>query len=139
MVKGDYLMGVRMQILNFETSWEKAIATKDRKLITEIFQRSNTPDGQNIRLEPIWEAMNYKGEVLITVLIHNFTDTALIFHNQKFSYHENKAVIAEHIFTIPQLVITPKTSTPWTFIFPIEILHQREIRGKGKLEYKQHN
>jgi len=134
MLKGDYLLGVRMQILNFETSWEKAIATKDRKLITEIFQRSNTTDGQSIRLEPIWEAMNYKGEVLITVLIHNFMDTALTFQNQKFTYIEKESIIAEHIFTVSQLVIKSKTSMPWTFIFPIESLHQKEIRGNGKLE-----
>ena len=134
MVKGDYSLGVRMQILNFETSWEKAIATKDRKLITEIFQKSNTTDGQSIRLEPIWEAMNYKGEVLITVLIHNFMDKGLTFQNQKFIYLEKESIIAEHIFTVSQLVIKPKTSMPWTFIFPIESLHQKEIHGNGKLE-----
>lgn len=102
-----------MQQLEFESSWEKAIAIKDRESITKIFQNSNVIDGQSIRLEPIWEALNYKGEVLITVLIHNFTDTRLTFRHQKFAYIEEETIITEHIFTIPQLMIKPKTSMPW--------------------------
>lgn len=123
-----------MQKLKFESSWGKAIAVKDKELIAEIFQNSNTEDGQSIRLVPIWEAMNYKGEVLITVLIHNFMDTELTFQNQKFTYIEKEAIIAEHIFTVPQLIIKRKTSMPWTFIFPIESLEMKEIRGNGKLK-----
>ncbi|MEK3979007.1 SLAP domain-containing protein [Psychrobacillus sp. FSL K6-2836] len=123
-----------MQKLKFESSWGKAIAVKDKELIAEIFQNSNTEDGQSIRLVPIWEAMNYKGEVLITVLIHNFMDTELTFQNQKFTYIEKEAIIAEHIFTVPQLIIKRKTSMPWTFIFPIESLVMKEIRGNGKLK-----
>lgn len=123
-----------MQQLEFESSWEKAIAIKDRESITKIFQNSNVIDGQSIRLEPIWEALNYKGEVLITVLIHNFTDTWLTFQHQKFTYIEEETIITEHIFTIPQLMIKPKTSMPWTFIFPVESLRMKEIHGNGKLE-----
>lgn len=123
-----------MQKLQFESSWEHAIALKDRELITNIFQNSNTEDGQSIRLEPIWEAMNYKGEVLITVLIHNFSNTGLTFQNQQFTYIEKETIIAEHIFTVPQLIIKPKTSMPWTFIFPTESLEMKEIRGNGKLK-----
>ncbi|QUG40263.1 SLAP domain-containing protein [Psychrobacillus sp. INOP01] len=123
-----------MQKLQFESSWEKAIAIKDRELITDIFQNSNTESEQSIRLEPIWEAMNYKGEVLVTVLIHNFTNTVLTFQNQKFVYIEQETVIAEQIFTVPQLIIKPKTSMPWTFIFPIESLEMKEIHGSGKLQ-----
>lgn len=123
-----------MQKLQFESSWEHAIALKDRELITNIFQNSNTEDGQSIRLEPIWEAMNYKGEVLITVLIHNFSNTGLTFQNQKFTYIEKETIIAEHIFTVPQLIIKPKTSMPWTFIFPTESLEMKEIRRNGKLK-----
>ena len=123
-----------MQILKFEPSWEKAISINDRKLITDIFQSSNTQFNQSTRLKPIWEATNYKGEVLITILIHNFTNTTLTFRNQKLSYQEKNIVIAEHIFTVPQLVIKPKTSMPWTFIFPIESLYIKEIQGNGKLE-----
>ena len=123
-----------MQQLEFESSWEKAIAIKDRELITKIFQNSNVIDERSIRLEPIWEALNYKGEVLITVLIHNFTDTRLTFQHQKFAYIEEETIITEHIFTIPQLMIKPKTSMPWTFIFPVESLRMKEIHGSGKLE-----
>ena len=128
---------LKLQNLQFEPSWEKAIAVKDRQQIRDIFNNSNITDVQSIRFVPIWEAMNYKGEILITVLIHNFKDTVLTFQKQKFTYHESEAVVAEHIFSIPQLVIKPKTSTPWTFIFPIESLYTTEIRGNGKLEYKQ--
>ncbi|MCZ8533847.1 SLAP domain-containing protein [Psychrobacillus psychrodurans] len=123
-----------MQNLQFESSWEKAIAIKDRELITEIFQDSNMIDGQIIRLVPIWEALNYKGEILITVLIHNFADIEQIFHKQKIAYIEKDTIIAEHTFTVPKLIIKPKTSMPWTFIFPVESLRMKEIDGNGKLE-----
>lgn len=123
-----------MQNLQFESSWEKAIAIKDRELITEIFQDSNMIDGQIIRLVPIWEALNYKGEILITVLIHNFADIEQIFHKQKIAYIEKDTIIAEHTFTVPKLIIKPKTSMPWTFIFPVESLRVKEINGNGKLE-----
>lgn len=122
-----------MQRLHFEPSWEKTIALEDRELITEIFRGSNLKDDANIRLEPIWEAKNYKGEVLITVLIHNFMDTDLTFQNKKITYVENKAIIAEYIFTIPQLFIEPKTSLPWTFIFPVESFKIDKFHGNGKL------
>lgn len=123
-----------MQNLQFESSWEKAISIKDRELITEIFQNSNMKDGQIIRLVPIWEALNYKGEILITVLIHNFTDIEQIFQKQKIAYIEKETIIAEHTFTIPQLTIKPNTSIPWTFIFPVKSLRMKDIRGNGKLE-----
>lgn len=138
MVKEDDINGgvLNLQSLQFEASWEKAIAINDRKLITDIFQVSSKKGEVSIQLVPIWEAMNYKGEVLITVLIHNFTDTPLTFRHQKFTYQENETVVAEHIFTIPQVVIKPRNSMPWTFIFPIESLLLKKIRGNGKLECK---
>ena len=125
-----------LQSLQFEASWEKALAINDRKLITDIFQVSSKIGEESIQLVPIWEAMNYKGEVLITVLIHNFTDTPHTFRHQKFTYQENETVVAEHIFTIPQVVIKPRNSMPWTFIFPIESLLLKKIHGNGKLECK---
>lgn len=125
-----------MQTLQFESSWEKTIAIKDRELITEIFQDSNSNmiDGQIIRLVPIWEALNYKGEILITALIHNFADIEQIFQKQKIAYIEKETIIAEHTFTVPKLIIKPKTSMPWTFIFPVESLRMKEINGNGNLE-----
>lgn len=123
-----------MQTLQFESSWEKTISIRDRELITEIFQDSSMIDGQIIRLVPIWEALNYKGEILITVLIHNSTDIEQIFQKQKIAYIEKETIIAEHTFTVPKLIIKPKTSMPWTFIFPVESLRMKEINGNGKLE-----
>lgn len=125
-----------MQTLQFESSWEKTISIRDRELITEIFQDNNSSmiDGQIIRLVPIWEALNYKGEILITVLIHNFTDIEQIFQKQKIAYIEKETIIAEHTFTVPKLIIKPKTSMPWTFIFPVESLRMKEINGNGNLE-----
>jgi SLAP domain-containing protein len=125
-----------MQTLQFESSWEKTIAIKDRELITEIFQDSNSNmiDEQIIRLVPIWEALNYKGEILITALIHNFADIEQIFQKQKIAYIEKETIIAEHTFTVPKLIIKPKTSMPWTFIFPVKSLRMKEINGNGNLE-----
>jgi len=122
-----------MQQLKFEPSWDKALSSKDRIMFQQLFKETSVSDANLTQLVPVWHASNYKGELLITVLIHNFTNQTLSFHNTKLSYIENGKSVAEHTFTHSSLIIEPGVSMPWTFIFPVECLNN-PINGNGTLD-----
>jgi len=124
-----------MQKLQFEPSWDKTLSPKDRKRIEEIHFETSLSNPANVQLTPLWQAANHKGELLVTVLVHNFSQQVLLFHNKKLRYIENKEIIAEYIFNLPSLVIQRETSMPWTFIFPVESLKNRATLEKGHLEF----
>lgn len=125
-----------MQQLKLESSWDKALSSKDRKDIEAIFLETSTNNLENIRLTPIWNAVNHRGELLITVLIHNFTQKTLTFSEKRLVYIENDEIVAESSFTLPTLVIPSKVSMPWTFIFPVDCLKKSAEFEKGHLEIK---
>lgn len=124
-----------MQKLQFEPSWDKTLSPKDRKRIEEIYFETSLSNPANVQLTPLWQATNHKGELLVTVLVHNFSQQVLLFHNKKLRYIENKEIIAEYIFNLPSLVIQRETSMPWTFIFPVESLKKPATLEKGHLEF----
>ncbi|USK68624.1 SLAP domain-containing protein [Peribacillus asahii] len=124
-----------MQKLQFEPSWDKTLSPKDRKRIEKIHFETSLSNPANMQLTPLWQATNHKGELLITVLVHNFSQQVLLFHNKKLRYIENKEIIAEHIFSLPSLIIQRETSMPWTFIFPVESLKKPATLEKGHLEF----
>lgn len=128
-----------MQKLQFEKSWDKALSEQDRARINQVF--SETKDIKNVGVQfiRIREAENYKGEILVMVLIHNPTREAFIFRNTMLRYLENKEVIAEHSFTFPALISEPETSMPWTFIFPVESHKSKPTYENGRLEMSPHN
>ncbi|WP_188207190.1 SLAP domain-containing protein [Alkalibacillus aidingensis] len=101
-----------MQKLVFESKWEQTISEQDRQKIESTFNKINIPNHQ-VRLTPLWQAVNHKGELLVTTLIHNSTNQSLSFNNTKVQY-DNRV---EALFTLP-ISIDPQTSMPWTFIFP---------------------
>ena len=70
----------------------------------------------DIQLSFLWEAINHKGERLVTVLIHNREDTPLPFQDTAITYYNEDKQIAAGTFNLP-LEIPGKTSMPWTFIF----------------------
>lgn len=109
-----------MQTLKFEYSWDKALSHKDRKTIEAIFLETCNFNNGSIQLIPLWQASNHKGELLVTVLIHNFTQCTYNFNETLIGYSEHNELLAKHLFTISSLVIPPVTTMPWTFIFPIE-------------------
>ncbi|MGE8207493.1 SLAP domain-containing protein [Heyndrickxia sp. NPDC080065] len=111
-----------MQKLKFESSWDKTLSDKDRKRINQVFLGSNLSKEDSIQLTPLWQARNYKGELLVTVLVHNFGTQVLSFRDKNLCYVENNEVVAKHKFPLSNLIIEPKTSMPWTFIFPVESL-----------------
>lgn len=125
-----------MQQLKLESSWDKALSSKDRTDIESIFLETNENNLENIRLSPIWNAVNHRGELLITVLIHNFTQKTLTFNEKRLVYIENDESVVESSFTLPTLVIPSKVSMPWTFIFPVNCLQKPAKFEKGHLEIK---
>lgn len=123
-----------MQQLQFEASWEKAIAKQDRKQIETIFKETKHFSDSDILCSPIRVAINHKEALLVTVLVHNFTDDPLTFHNVRLLYGVQGEVIADKIFTIPALVIPAKVSMPWTFIFPKDSYKKQTAFENGRLE-----
>ncbi|VEI06524.1 SLAP domain-containing protein [Kurthia zopfii] len=95
--------------LSFEKTWENAIAPIDRQAITQLFE--DTKDSQE-RYSHYKSTTNHRGHTLITLLIHNRSDQPLLFNHTEVAYENNV-----DFFTIPKLIIPPKTSTPWCFIY----------------------
>lgn len=123
-----------MQKLVFESSWNKALSDKDRKAIENTFLETSKNHNDTIQLTPLWQAFNHKGELLVTVLIHNFTQHSFSFNGTKLRYSVNKEILAEHIFTRPLIEIQAKCSMPWTLIFPKEHLDNKLPIKNGYLE-----
>lgn len=94
--------------LIFEAAWERAIAPIDRQQIEQLFLE--TKDFSNHAI--IRTAINHKQQLLISVLLHNHSNENMKFYNQTVRFQT-----VEQNFSIDALVIAPKTSMPWTFIF----------------------
>ncbi|MFD2618646.1 SLAP domain-containing protein [Terrilactibacillus laevilacticus] len=121
-----------MQQLLFESSWDKTISMKDRKIIHETFLKTKTGD-HNIHFVPLWQALNHKENLLVTVLIHNFSDELLSFNHTTIKYFEDRKQMAKYVFHLPALVVEAETSMPWTFIFPKETISENAKLDDGYL------
>lgn len=109
-----------MQQLQFEAAWKKALSAQDRNIIEHIFNETKDHCDSPVVFSPIREAINHKKDLLVTVLVHNFTDYPLTFENTRLVYSNEQEVLAEYEFTLPALLIPPHVSTPWTLIFPTD-------------------
>ncbi|MHA6252651.1 SLAP domain-containing protein [Oceanobacillus sp. CAU 1775] len=107
-----------MQKLIFESAWDKTIAPEDRLKIETLFNETKNDPAEAIKPLPISQAYNHKEDLLVIVLIHNFTDKEFTFDNLDVVYKEGDKEIAAHHFTFSNLKLPEKTSMPWTFIFP---------------------
>lgn len=105
-----------IQKLFFEPAWDKTIASIDREKIIHHFHRQTKYLKEGIDFSFLWKADNHKGEQLITVLIHNYEETAFCLQNTVLTYHEQGQAIVTGIFNLP-CKIGAKTSMPWTLIF----------------------
>lgn len=123
-----------MQHLQFEKSWDKALSAQDRSYIEKVFVETKHLNGTGVIFSPIREAINHKEALLVTVLVHNFTDQPLTFNNTRLRYKIQEEVIAENEFTLPNLVIPNEVSMPWTFIFPKESYKTQLSIKNGRLE-----
>lgn len=123
-----------MQQLQFEASWDKTLSAEDRQIIEKLFQETKHSSNTEILFSRIREAINHREELLITVLVHNFSDSTLEFSNQQLVYNVSGKVIGDALFTLPALKIPPKVSMPWTFIFPKESYTRHDSYENGQLE-----
>lgn len=105
-----------MQQLYLHPTWEKAISYADRTLIEKVFEETYTQTDDVIMNPIVRTAFNYKQELLVTVLIHNFTHHAIRIKNRSVYLYCGE-YFEEKVFNIPELTIAPFTSMPWTFIF----------------------
>ncbi|WP_186671149.1 SLAP domain-containing protein [Sporosarcina sp. BP05] len=105
-----------MQKLYFEPAWDRAIAPADRKKMMNHFQQQTKQLQGGVHFSFLWNARNYKGEQLITVLIHNFDEVNFRLQNTTIAYYEQGNQLANATFSLP-CEIARNTSMPWTFIF----------------------
>ncbi|MED4401410.1 SLAP domain-containing protein [Metabacillus fastidiosus] len=123
-----------MQQLQFEASWDKALSAQDRQNIERIFSETKYLNSADILCYPIREAINHQEDLLVSVLVHNFTDHSLIFNKARLVYSIQGDVIADKAFTLPALVISSQVSMPWTFIFPKDSYTRQISFENGRLE-----
>ncbi|HWK23628.1 MAG TPA: SLAP domain-containing protein [Ureibacillus sp.] len=123
-----------MQQLQFEASWDKALANQDRQNIENIFNETKHLKQASLSFSPIKEAINHQESLLVTVLIHNFTDEPYMFMNTKLLYRVQGDVVADNVFNLPILTIPSEVSMPWTFIFPKGTYKPQSSYQNGRLE-----
>lgn len=104
-----------MQQLVYHPAWEKQLSIQDRKLIENVFEQTYNVQHDILETPFIRAAFNHKNELLVTVLIHNFTHRA-IGVNDKFVQLSQGELFFEQKFTLPTR-IAAFSSMPWTFIF----------------------
>ncbi|RFB14876.1 SLAP domain-containing protein [Bacillus sp. HNG] len=107
-----------MQRLVLEEAWDRTISQKDREEIERIFQDVVLNLNMGVTFTTVRIAVNHKDERLVTSIIHNRTEQTLIFENTTLEIWVGDNRLAKHTFTYPTLQVPPKTSVPWTFIFP---------------------
>ena len=75
-----------MQQLIFEAAWDKTIAPIDRDNITSLFQKTTNENKKNVEIIPISQAINHNEDLLVIVLIHNFSNEDFPLKNVHASY-----------------------------------------------------
>ncbi|GAA0460160.1 SLAP domain-containing protein [Alkalibacillus silvisoli] len=104
-----------MQQLVYEPKWKKALSHQDREKIEEAFKSINFTENnrEEVSFSVLWHAINHRDDLLVTAFIHNVSNREIEFAQTLVNFGE----LAKERFTIP-ISIKPKTSMPWTFIFP---------------------
>lgn len=123
-----------MQQLQFETSWDKALSNQDRMTIEKIFNDTKHQNSSKILFSQIREAFNHNEDLLVTVLVHNFTTDPFSFQNIRLRYSIDGEQVAEHIFYLAKLTVPVQVSMPWTFIFPKGSYLTKNAIVNGRLE-----
>ncbi|TLS36598.1 SLAP domain-containing protein [Pseudalkalibacillus caeni] len=115
--------------LVFEPAWERTLSDRDRKLIQKL-HRTTTLRHDQVSFHNLRAAVNYKGDLLATVLVQNTTGKEVSFPDTKLVYTESGVSVAEWKFSISSLTIPAYSSMPWTFIFPSgSLVHPPEIKN----------
>lgn len=104
-----------MQTLQFEQTWERSISAQDRLIIAQAFEQRIIQEG-TVHADIIRTAYNHRGELLVTVLIHNETDYEMRCADRAVTVQTKESTSTQR-FTEPKLVVPNHSSMPWTFIF----------------------
>ena len=84
-----------MQQLQFEASWNKALSAKDRSYIEKVFNETKSLHSSGVIFSPIREAINHEEALLVSILVHNYTDQPLTFENVRLLYRIGEEVVAK--------------------------------------------
>lgn len=122
--------------LVFEEKWDKALPEQDRKKIEETFhQIDHTNKANVVTFTSLWQAKNYRHDLLVTVLINNYGKEEITFKDTNLAYAENDQLAATQHFQLDRVVVPAQTSMPWTFIFPKSSLIYPTIQMNGYIMY----
>ncbi|WP_080873755.1 SLAP domain-containing protein [Oceanobacillus timonensis] len=121
--------------LVFEPKWDKALPDIDRQKIEQTFHHNVPAESADnpITFTPLWQARNHRSDLLVTVLINNFSRQAYSFNHSTLEYIENDTVKAREEFTLDRVLVPPDSSMPWTFIFPKSSFTNNSINLNGRL------
>ncbi|EQB38492.1 MULTISPECIES: SLAP domain-containing protein [Virgibacillus] len=122
-----------MQRLIFEQAWAKTIDPNDRRTIEQVFAEANASE-TNQSFVPLQQARNHRGDLLIMVIIQNYTSEQWTLDPITLTYYENENCVATHTFSDPRLILDAKCSMPWTFIFPKTVIQQEPNFINGYLK-----
>ena len=78
-----------MQQLQWEQAWDRTISDEDRAEIENRFKQTKQ---SNEAATFIREAINHRGDLLVTAIIHNRTNSTLTIQNDPITYtnHQNE-------------------------------------------------
>lgn len=105
-----------MQHLIFHPAWDKTLCYEDRKLIEQLFVQQLNDQPNMLSASLIRTAINYKNGLLVTALVHNYSEKTIHFIDRIITLECEESEIKQ-TFTLPELQIPAKSSMPWTFIF----------------------
>ncbi|MFD1067254.1 SLAP domain-containing protein [Oceanobacillus locisalsi] len=127
--------------LVFESKWHKALPDTDRQKIEQTFQHKVPAESANksITFTPLWQARNHRSNLLVTVLINNFSKQPYSFEHSTLEYIEEDVVKARKEFTLDRVLVPPDSSMPWTFIFPKSSFINHSINLNGSLVFHKIN
>ncbi|XOQ14363.1 MAG: SLAP domain-containing protein [Shouchella clausii] len=116
-----------MQTLKFEEAWQRTISEKDVQAIKNVFAAQQ---GELQPFLPLWQALNHRGDLLVTVLVQHTGDGEWPNDEREYVYLEDGEEVAADHFSLKRLGLKPHVSMPWTFIFPKET-QKKAPRLKG--------
>ncbi|MFC0015709.1 MULTISPECIES: SLAP domain-containing protein [Allobacillus] len=104
-----------MQQLLYHSAWNKQVdSTLDQQIQKAYIQ---TRDDEDQVIVPLRQAVNHKGDYLLTVLLHNRKQQTLNLSTVHLSVSSPNFKANQQQFSSAEWSIAPMTSAPWTFIF----------------------
>ncbi|SER57160.1 SLAP domain-containing protein [Gracilibacillus ureilyticus] len=124
-----------MQRLLLEDKWKKTISNQDLDIIEKVFNQTKTAEeNEQIRIVPIRFAVNHRKDLLCITLIHNYAETNVDLTKVEINIRKNDEILASHLFEENRLQLDAKTSMPWTFIFPEDVIGKHDISGELSID-----